>query len=154
MGVLSVMPETKAQVAIFAEMVRLSVVNGDIDPLLLMARVKSVEATIKAILDTPEVKEAAREQAEKYGQKSFKFHSYRIEQAEIGTTYDYSGCGCPIYARLESVAKSADKALKERQAELKALTKPQTIFDDESGEVCTIVPPLRRSTSGLKFTLK
>lgn len=154
MGVLSVMPETKAQVATFAELLRLEVLNGHIDPLYLMARVKAVEATIKAILDTPEIKDAARDEAEKYGQKSFDFHGFKVEQAEVGVTYDYSGCGCPIHGRLEHEFKSAKKALSDREAELKAITKPQTIVDEESGEVVTITPPLRRSTSGLKFTLK
>jgi hypothetical protein len=153
-GVLSFMPETKAQVQTFAEMIRLEVINGNINPLEVMARVKAVEATIKAVLDMPEIKDEARAEAEKYGEKSFDFKNFRVEQAEVGVSYDYSGCGCPIYNRLEAEFKTAKKLLSDRETELKALKNPQTVVDDITGEVATINPPLKRSTSGLKFTLK
>lgn len=153
-GVLRFLPETKAQVKTFAELIRMGVINGDLNALEVMSRIKAVESTAKEILAQKEIQEEARKEAEKYGERSFERGNFTIQLAENGTTYDYSVCNDATYNRLKEEADRINKALKERCEFLKMVTQPMTFVDDETGEISQVKPPLKSSTSGLKFTMK
>lgn len=154
MAVLAVMPETKAQVKTFCEMIRLAVDAGEINPLEVMARVKAIESVTKELL-TDNLKELARDEAEKHTQeKSFDFRGFKVELAETGSTYDYEGCNDPVYHRLKQEAQEATLKLKERTEFLKSIRELMVIVDTLTGESVEILPPVKSSTSGLKFTLR
>lgn len=154
LSTLSLLPESKEQVQRFAESIRLSVLSGQSNPLEVLARIKAVENTIKEVLEVKEIKDLARDEAEKYGERSFDYRGFRVELAEISPKYNYEGTGCPIWARLKEQADKATQALKDRETELKAMKSTQEIVDPDSGEIVKVNPPVKSSTSGLKFSLK
>jgi len=86
---------------------------------------------------------------EEYGK-----HSVKVEQAELGVAYDYSGCNDPEYDSLRLDFDSAKKELEKRQTFLKAVTKDLEVVDTETGETRTIKPPVRTATLGYKISLR
>jgi len=46
------------------------------------------------------------------------------------------------------------KQMTERQEWLKTMGSPQTVINKLTGEICEIVPPMKRSTPGVKCTIK
>lgn len=124
--------------------------GGSIDPLLIKIWMKEItEAleTIKPIADS-----AALSEAEKYGQKSFEKNGYRFELSEFGTKYDYSGTGHPKWNQLSFKAKEINNELKGVEETLKSLKSSITLVDDDSGEIVTVYPPAKKSTSGIKLS--
>lgn len=99
-----------------------------------------------------------REQIEKNGQKAgttFKFTSLRgvkFENADTGTTYDFSKCNDSVLVQLEDDVAKAKEALKQRQEFLKTVShKGLDIRDDD--ELVTIYPPSKSSKSSFKVSL-
>jgi hypothetical protein len=151
-GVLKQFSVSKEGVQRFSIQVINAVKNGEVNALELKAYLKAMEQIIE-IVDKATRHEQLTE-AEKYGEKSFEVFGCKIEKAEVGTKYDYSGSGDPIYNHRLQIFEEAKKQLDDRAAFLKALKEPLVIVDDESGEVATLRPPLKKSTDGLKFSIK
>lgn len=88
--------------------------------------------------------------------KSEVYSKFNMEVvvADTAVKYDYSVCGDPVWQRLKEQAEEATKKLKEREDMLKTIKSQQTMVDDESGEVFTVIPPTRSAKTGLKLTLK
>ena len=79
----------------------------------------------------------------------------KVEIKEVGTKYDFSKCGDPVYEQLEQMAESAKSSLKERSDFLKAIPKSGIPFlDENSGEMITVYPPSKSSTTSIAITLK
>jgi len=147
---LQILPSTKDEVFSFARKIESELVSGEVNPLDLLRFKKCFDKifeTVKPVLD-----EYSREEAEKHG-KSFVYHGLKIELAENGTQYDYSKCGDPELKRLTEKAEKVNRALKDRQTFLKGIKGSISIADEETGEICTVYPPLKTSTSGLKCSL-
>lgn len=78
----------------------------------------------------------------------------KVEKAETGTKYLYQTSGDPEWDELNEKATKAEEAKKERENFLKSLTKPVTIAVESTGEMVTIVPPQKSSTSNIKITFE
>lgn len=87
-------------------------------------------------------------------EKGYSLHDVSVDQAATKTEYDYSVCNCNEWKLLSELAVNSKKALKEREDFLKALKKPLTTVDEETGEVTTINPPNKLQSEGLKLTIK
>ena len=126
--------------------------NGDLNPEELAIRVKWMEEYIK------EAKEAIRphvlDSIGKYtkGEDIVKYGS-RIEPMEAGTRYDYSGCGDIVWNELQKAKEGHDKLIKDREKFLQAIKGRQELYDESTGEVYTVFPPKKTSTSTYKVTL-
>lgn len=126
--------------------------NGQLNPEELAIRIKWMEEYIK------EAKEAIRphvlDSIGKYtkGEEIARFGS-RIEAMEAGTRYDYSGCGDLVWNALQQEKKDHDERIKTREKFLQAIKGQQTLVDDSTGEVYTVFPPKKTSTSTYKVTL-
>lgn len=150
-AVLSELPVTKHQVDAFVGKMKHAVAEGWVSSMKLKAYLKGIEAVTKksaSFLDP-----AARTEAEKYGEKSFLFMGMKVELAENGTKYDYTGCCDPVLHRLEMEAAFATEMLEARRNFLKGVKGHLVIVDDSTGETATVYPPVKTSTSGLKMTL-
>ena len=66
---------------------------------------------------------------------------------EAGTRYDFTNCNDPEWNRLTEVITNFTNGLKAREKFLRTLTKPLTTVDEQTGEVVTINPPVKTSTT-------
>lgn len=147
---LSSVTPSKEYLRGFAERIKNDVENGHSNPLRLSVILNFVgkccadalsqikEETIKEIESSPERKE---------------FFGYKIEVAEAGVQYDYSKCGDPKMNELLSKMEDLKEEIKARETFLKGIKDRENIVT-EDGEIVTVRPPSRKSTTSTKFTLK
>jgi len=152
MAVISLAPSTKEQAADFTQKLISKVESGEENPLSLAVKmnafIKSLESVKKAIDDS------ILREAEKYGAKSFDAFGAEITISELGTKYDYSICGDSEWQMLNQQLDSLKESIKQREKVLKSLTKPMTVVNELSGEIETINPPIKTSTTGIKIVLR
>lgn len=152
MGVMRLLPDSKTGVERFSMQLINAVKAGEVNPLQLKALFKALEK-VAEIVDEVTYQNQLRE-ADLYPQNKFHAFGFEIEKTEVGTKYDYLSCGDPIYDQRHAAVEAAKTLLDERASFLKSLRESLTVVDDESGEVATIQPPLKKSKPGLKFSLK
>lgn len=126
-----------------------SVKEGRVNPLDLRIQMAGLEKAIEMIKDN--IKSEALTEFNKHG-KSATLNGFRIDTAELGTKYNYAGCGDTVWSRYNSEVEDAVERRSNREKMLKTLTEPITVADDFTGEIITIHPPVKSSTTGLKFT--
>lgn len=135
--------------------------DGNIDPLKVHIQVKATEQLIKMLTD----KKDNPATAERYGKlvlaaaelhgKKFELHNATFQIKEAGATYDYSQCNDPEIKALQALEKSVKADLKIREDFLKTVpAKGLEVLDKETGELITIYPPAKKSTTTLQTTLK
>lgn len=151
-GAARLLPTTQTQVDIFSDQVIESVRQGEANPLEVLVILKAFAKASERILN--EVRENYVREADKYPEKSFEAFGAKLEKGEVGTSYDYSVCNDPIYNRLWEVSFEANGQLKERETFLRALKQPMTIVDEATGETVKVIPPLKKSTSSVKVTIR
>jgi hypothetical protein len=152
MGVMRQLSVSKPGIQIFSKQLIDAVLNGEVNALELKAFFKAMESIIETVNEA--TKESQLRESERYPEKLFTAFGCKIEKAEVGVKYDYSICGDPVYKQRLQILEEAQKQLDERAAFLKALKEPLTLVDDESGEVATVRPPLKKGTQGLKFSIQ
>lgn len=126
--------------------------SGDVSPLKALVWCKTMEEIIERV--RKETKDNQLTASEKYPGKTFEFAGATLTKAEHGTKYNYAGCGDTKWERLSVDAETAKSRLSEREGFLKALKEPLTVVDEMTGEVVTIKPPPKTSTSGLTVSIK
>lgn len=152
LGAARMLPTTQTQIDVFSDQVIEAVRNGEANPIEVLVILKAFEKAQERILK--EIRENYVNEASKYPETSFEFNGAKIEKAELGTKYDYSVCGDTVFERLEVDAIKANADLKERQEFLKAIKYETTMVDKLTGEIVTVRPPIKKSTSGLKVTIR
>lgn len=81
-------------------------------------------------------------------QEKIRVLGAEVTVAEAGVRYDFSRCQDKEWSKLKEAAELANEALKLREDMLKTITKPlENQLCPDSGEVYTIYPPLRKSTT-------
>jgi hypothetical protein len=122
------------------------IINGDIQIekgiLILRAIKKAIEDAEEKLYD--DVVDAVS----KYGKEGASINGAKITIKEVGVKYDFDNCQDVIWNDLTSAIKELTDKRKEREAFLKTLTKMFTYVDDETGEIITINPAIRKSTTG------
>jgi hypothetical protein len=151
-GAARMLPTTQTQVDIFSDQIIESVRQGEANPIEVLILMKAFERAQKRILE--EIRENYVNEASKYPESSFEFNGTKIEKAELGTMYNYAVCNDTVLERLEVDFDTAKEKLDERKKFLQALKQPLTVVDELTGEVVTINPPVKKSTSGLKVFIK
>lgn len=146
---LSILPSSKEQIQLFASKLIDELENGQVNPLDLVKAQKCIEKTFELI--KPKLSEASRLEAEKYG-KSFEYKGIKIELAEVGTKYDFSKCGHIDYDNLLNEIAELTEKKKALETMIKSLREPQEMISKD-GEVMTIYPPSKTSTSSIKATV-
>lgn len=133
-----------------AEMAVYAVVNGDIDPIKAHINVSRMEAAIKLYKDNDDVRRITLDELAKYG-KTATFGDCKLEEAETGVRYDYSGCGDSKLAAMYETLEALKADIKAREDMLKHL-QPQGAADPETGEI--MYPPARSSKTTIRTTFK
>lgn len=124
----------------------------EINALDVKIALKQMEAAMDQVKKVAD--KLAADEAAKYGEKSFDYKGARIELAELGTKYDYSGCQYPPLQRIQSSIQAYGEQAKAAEAWLKSIKGKTEYIDPQTGEVCEVYPPIKRSTTGIKITLK
>jgi len=151
-GMLNVLANTQTEIDHVSDSVIKSVKDGEVSAIKVLIQLRAMERATGRILT--EIKENYLTESDKYPGNQFDFMGNKVEKAELGTKYNFEHCGDPVWMHYSQAALAANNSLKDREAFLKALKEPITIVDEQSGEICTIVPPLKTSTSGLKVTIR
>lgn len=142
---------SKASLAGIVTNLTMKVMDGEEDPIKQGA---NLDFIIKACTNAKDVlKPFIIEELEKDKTRT-EYHGYKIEVSEAGVTYDYSNCNDRIYADLIKESEELKERIKAREVFLKSIKNSETLLDEESGEVIKIYPPVRKSTTTPKFTLK
>lgn len=153
-SILGLFDTTKAQRQSFCSDIVSNIENGTADPLQIHLQVKSAEDLIKQLNENRYYKEYLLDAAQKHG-KSFEFGNAKFEVKEVGVKYDFSDCSDPILTDLQAKLDELTKQVKDRQTLLKTVPSAgMTIFVEETGEVYTVYPPLKTSTTSVAVTLK
>lgn len=95
----------------------------------------------------------ARAEIKRNGEKEiFKtFRGVKFENAETGTSYDFSKCNDPVLVELEEKAKELAESVKARKEFLKTIKVSENILIGD--EVVTVYPPAKSSKSSFKVSL-
>jgi hypothetical protein len=151
-ALLSGVEINKPYVADTSQSIIAAIQSGEVNPLDLKLQVKAIESvleTIKPILD-----KEARNEAEKFGAKSFDRLGAKVELFEAATKYDYSMCNDDEYKDLLVEQEKLKLKIKQREKFLQAIDGKMTLVVEGTGEVVTVFPPTKSSTSTIKITLQ
>lgn len=151
-SLLHLNPSSAQQIEFFSSSIINEVKNGNESPLRVLIQLRAMERASKQILDG--IKENILTEAAKYPGQYWEMWGNKLEKAELGVKYDYSTCGDTIYERLQTDFETIKARLDARCEFLRGLKEPMTIVDELTGEVVTIRPPQKTSTSGIKVTIK
>ena len=146
-------PASKEEQAVISSAMINSVLDGEIDAIKAVVQAKSLVETLTLFLKDKGVNDLVLREVEKYGKQTSK-DGATISIKEVGSKWDYSECGDPIYNRLSSQKEEIEEKLKEREALLKVTKEPRTEVDEETGEVYTVNPPSKSSTTSYSITFK
>lgn len=148
---LSQLPETKKQIETFAHSLEQGLINGQIIASDLLRFQKAMEKVFEKIKPTL-IENALNEISNFEKNPIIKGSEFSI--VEAGVKYDYSDCNDLEYNTLSIQLEALKSTLKERETFLKSIKQPMQMIDENSGEVFTIYPPKKSSTTTLKVTFK
>lgn len=151
-GVLNLFSTSRTGIDVFSDQIIEAVKEGEINPLQVRIWIKTMEEIIERVK-----KETAANQlteADKWAEQRFEYLGATIEKADVKTEYDYSVCKDSEFELLEVALNVAKEALDNRKAFLKTLKAPLSIADKVTGELMDINPPLKKSTPGLKVSIR
>jgi hypothetical protein len=125
------------------------VTEGIVDPVKMAAKCDFV---IKACTEVKtQIKDQVLNALEKDKQRT-EYYGYKIEVSETGVTYDFTNCNDGEYQELIEKLEAIKSELKERETFLKSIKDSLDII--QYGEAKTIYPPVKKSSTSPKFTLK
>lgn len=138
--------DSKAKVAEAANQLASAVIEGKVDPKEAAVALDAMAKVIKGAMDS--IHEHVLTELGKYSRgEKITVGRIELQRREAATRYNYEACNDPIYSRLAEAADAATKALKEREAFLKAVPAPFTMVDEETGEVVKVQPAAKTSTT-------
>lgn len=131
-----------------------SVKEGEQSALEIAGKIKFITDSLEQV--SAEIKPLVIEEAQKYDKNEALtvLGGYSVEVKEMGTKYDFSQCGHPRLNEIEQEIKRLSEEKKAIEATLKTLKSSMTLTNEETGEIFTVYPPQKRSTTTPVFTLK
>lgn len=111
---------------------------------------KKLEYLSKVLVEC--MHDRAKDEAER--NKNTIVKSAEISIKEVGVKYDYSKCNYTPYNAILEKKKAIESEQKTMESLLKAISKPQTIVDDATGEVMEVKPPQKTSKTSIIISLK
>jgi hypothetical protein len=136
------------------------IAEGNLDPLEIALQVKIMSDVLERFNDPKKsdkaelFKRAVLDAASKYGKK-FEYKNAECRIGEAGTVYDFSKCGDPAWDEANFRFLAAKEDMKKREEFLKTVPPEGMAFvDQQSGEVVTVYPPTKRSTTTLFISVK
>lgn len=153
-SILNSIPTTgKEEIALFSSKLNEDLDLGTQNPLQVLKAFKAVEKAFEMI--KPKLTEFAITEAKKYPGKEFEAFGVEFSVKEAGVKWDYSGCGDLKHTALMKKKAALDKEIKEREEFLRAIKNPlENNVDEDTGEIYTIHPPVKKSTTIVQTTFK
>ena len=151
-SVLGLFTTAKDSIKYFAASVINEVEDGKLDPLKVLTLCKAMESTSEKIIAG--IKASALTEAEKYGDKPFKFNGCELHVTPVDTKYDYSTSNDKVLERLLALEENIKRQVANRKEMLKTLRETVTLIDEATGEVFQATPPLKKQTMGVKVVIK
>lgn len=144
---------TRANIERYGKAIIDLVIEGHINPLTLAVKIKAMTELFEQIRKG--IQEDVLNDLQKYSEKEqAEIAGAKIERMESAVSHDFANCGDIAWETFDHQIKLATEAKKEREKFLKALVKPMAIADESTnGEMITVNPPIRSSTSTYKITL-
>lgn len=87
----------------------------------------------------------------KYGKDGASINGSKIIIKEVGVKYDFDNCNDAIWNDLNNQIRELMEKRKDREAFLKCIIKQTTLVDDQTGEIYTINPAIKKSTTGFQI---
>lgn len=151
-SILSLFETDKAQRFSFVRDIINRVLAGEADPIKIHLQVKCMEEIIKEITTDPQYRDALLDESQKYG-KSFERYNGKFSVKEVGTRYDYSQCNDPKLQDLYNKRDAIDAQIKNLEKFLKNLPESGIDIVTDDGEVYTVYPPAKTSTTSVSVSL-
>jgi hypothetical protein len=126
--------------------------EGFMHPLQVAAQFKFIEDVIANVKE--ELRQRVVAEKDKYGKDTMTYHGATFDIKEAGVKYDYSHCECTIWNDLKQQLDALNDKMKEREAFLKTLKERFTYIDESTGEIITLYPPQKKSTTTYAITWK
>lgn len=122
--------------------------EGNENPVKLMLEMKKMEVFIKAFKDR--LKDYAINYVDDH--QTSLIDGAKIQLRSIGK-YDYAACNDIVWNSLRGKQILLEAEIDSRERLLKALKKPTTFTDEETGECYEVNPPIKLSNQSLTITL-
>ena len=119
--------------------------EGHMHPLQVAAQFKFIEDVISNVKE--ELRQRVIAEQDKYGKQVMTYHGATFDIKEAGVKYDYSECNDTIWDDLKQQIDALTEQIKEREAFLKNLKERFSYIDESTGEIVTLYPPKRKSTT-------
>lgn len=145
------LPETKEQVKKYSELIKESVLNGEVDALLFSAQVTALEQLFKTLKADHLIKDCILEEAEKHGAKSFEQGNAKFQLKEVGVKFDFNNCEDSEWEDLDSQIKELTAKKKKREAFLKTIDSEMEVYGSDGVQ---LKPVVKSSTTTVVTILK
>lgn len=130
------------------------IMDGQDDPIKVLANIRCMEDICKQITASKEFRELCINEAEKHG-KSHERYNAKFEVRETGTRYNFFQCGDATLLDLYEQQDKLAAQIKKREEFLRMVpSEGIEVIDSETGEVRQVFPPSKTSTTSVVVTLK
>ena len=126
--------------------------EGHMHPLQVAAQFKFMEDIISNVKE--ELRQRVVAEQTKHGKEVMSYQGASFDIREAGIKYDYSQCQCSIWNDLDSQIQNLIEQRKEREAFLKTLKQSLLYIDESTGEMITLYPAQRKSTTTYSISWK
>ena len=131
------------------------IIDGEIDPLRAVAKIRFLSDMLAATLKDDRVKDVVLSEIDKNGGKEATAFGVKFSQKEMGVSYDFSVCGDPEYDRLAKEMEALKSQMKEREKYLLGIpSEGIPMVDQETGDCYKIIRPLRRASLNYSVTFQ
>ncbi len=151
-AVLSLMASTSTEVDIFSDQIIESVKEGNESAIKVLIQMTAISKVVERV--KKEIKDNYLTESEKYEGNSFTYLGNVIQKGDVKTDYFYDKCNDPEWSRLEKEILKLSGDQKDREKFLRSLKEPIELLDKDTAEVTTIYPAIKKSTPGLKVSIK
>lgn len=127
------------------------VTDGSVDSMQAFIQVKAVAEICEMFLKNEEIQNLTMTSVARCGKELPEFNGAKVALA-TSTRYDYETSKDPEYISLSLQKKEIEAKLKAREMFLKALDDSVDILDKATGEICSILPPVKKQTQTLRVT--
>ena len=146
---LTVLPQSKEQIAQYVMMVKDDILSGYVNPLESALMLKAFEDILTALKGDKDIRAYIEQEADKYVEKTIDFHGAKITKQDRAK-YDFENCEDSTLKLLYQQAEQIKCNIKARESWLKTLKEPTVCI--ETGEV--INPPAKTKQVIISITLK
>lgn len=146
-------PVTKTEQSKLVDNIIQPLLDGMIDPIEFITKVKGLAAALSEVEKNKSVKDIVLKEIEKHG-KTASWNGATLVIKETGVRYDFSQCNDPIYLGLISKKQELDAQIKDREAFLKTIPDNTTFLDEETGEYYKLHPAARTASESFSITFK